>query len=104
MKSLDKSILTISDDVRGTNVFIRKEYCYLNKFDFKVNSSVLFLISAEKDKKKPNKDLLTQLQKILVTEYDTFTDDSDILKYLNKFTVVKDYYGEGTRVYNLKRK
>lgn len=46
--------LTISD---GNKVYITKNYCYLSRFDFKVHSSVLFLLSAEKDKKKPDKDL-----------------------------------------------
>ena len=32
-------------------ITIQKDYCYLNKFDFKKNSSVLFLLSAEKLKK-----------------------------------------------------
>ena len=38
--------LTISD-VNTKEVYITKDYCYLSRFDFKVHSSVLFLLSAE---------------------------------------------------------
>ena len=47
---MQKYRLTISD-VDTKQVYITKDYYYLSRFDFKVHSSVLFLLSAEKDKK-----------------------------------------------------
>jgi len=82
-------------------VLIEKYYCYLSKFDAKVQSSVLFLLSAEKDKKKPNKELIELLKKELKTDLDYITNKSDLLKYLNRSTFVKDYYGESGRFYKL---
>jgi len=82
-------------------VLIEKCYCYLSKFDARIHSSVLFLLSAEKDKKKPNKELIELLKKELKTDLDYITDNSDLLKYLNRSTFVKDYYGEGGRFYKL---
>lgn len=91
---------TISDAVDGEPL-IQKSYCYLNKFDAKIQSSVLFLLSAEKDKKKPSKEFTELLKKELKTELDYITDNSVILKYLNKSVFVKDFYGEDGRFYKL---
>lgn len=90
---------TITNDKR--EVLIEKNYCYLSKFDAKIQSSVLFLLSAEKDKKKPNKELINLLKKEIKTDLDYITDTSAIMKYLNKTVFVKDYYGEEVRFYNL---
>lgn len=93
---------TIRKTIKG-EVLIEKNYCYLSAFDAKIQSSVLFLLSAEKDKKKPNKEFIEQLKKELKTDLDYITDKSDIFKYLNKNTFVKDFYGESGRFYNLIR-
>lgn len=97
---MQKYRLTISD---GNQVYITKDYCYLSRFDFKVHSSVLFLLSAEKDKKKPDKDFISRLQKELKTDLDTITDNSHLFKYLDKKMFVKDYYGDKGRVYKLEK-
>ena len=41
----------IISDVNTKEVYVTKDYYYLSRFDFKVHSSVLFLLSAEKLKK-----------------------------------------------------
>ena len=97
---MQKYRLTISD---GNKVHITKDYCYLSRFDFKVHSSVLFLLSAEKDKKKPNKDFISKLQKELKTDLDAITDNSELFKYLDKKVFVKDYYGDKGRIYKLEK-
>ena len=94
--------LTISD-VNTKEVYITKDYCYLSRFDFKVHSSVLFLLSAEKDKKKPDKDFINKLQKELKTDLDAITDNSQLFKYLDKKVFVKDYYGDKGRIYKLEK-
>ena len=83
---------------------ITKDYCFLSSFDAKIQSSVLFLLSAEKDKKKPDKVFIERLKKELKTDLDYITDKSDILKYLDKSVFVKDYYGEDGRFYKLIKK
>ena len=97
---MQKYRLTISD---GNKVHITKDYCYLSRFDFKVHSSVLFLLSAEKDKKKPDKDFTSKLQKELKTDLDAITDNSELFKYLDKKVFVKDYYGDKGRIYKLEK-
>ena len=92
---------TISKDREDT---ITKDYCFLSSFDAKVQSSVLFLLSAGKDKKKPDKQFIERLKKELKTELDYFTEKSGIIQYLNKMVFVKDFYGDGGRYYNLKKK
>lgn len=99
---MQKYKLTISD-AENKNIYISKEYCCLSKFDFKVNSSVLFLLAAEKDKKKPDKDLINRLKKELKTQLDVITEYSELFKYLNKPTFVKDYYGDKGRIYKLEK-
>jgi hypothetical protein len=97
---MQKYRLTITD---GKKVYITKDYCYLSRFDFKVHSSVLFLLSAEKDKKKPDKDFISKLQKELKIDLDTITDNSQLFKYLDKKVFVKDYYGDKGRIYKLEK-
>lgn len=97
---MQKYRLTISD---GNKVHITKDYCYLSRFDFKVHSSVLLLLSAEKDKKKPDKDFISKLQKELKTDLDAITDNSELFKYLDKKVFVKDYYGNKGRIYKLEK-
>ena len=97
---MQKYRLTISD---SKEVYITKDYCYLSRFDFKVHSSVLFLLSAEKDKKKPDKDFINKLQKELKTDLDAITDNSQLFKYLDKKVFVKDYYGDRGRIYKLEK-
>ena len=97
---MQKYRLTISD---GNKVYITKDYCYLSRFDFKVHFSVLFLLSAEKDKKKPDKDFISRLQKELKTDLDAITDNSALFKYLDKKVFVKDYYGDKGRIYKLEK-
>ena len=97
---MQKYRLTISD---SKEVYITKDYCYLSRFDFKVHSSVLFLLSAEKDKKKPDKDFISKLQKELKTDLDAITDNSQLFKYLDKKVFVKDYYGDKGRIYKLEK-
>jgi len=82
---------------------VQKSYCYLNKFDAKIQASVLFLLSAEKDKKKPDKDFIERLKKELKTDLDYITDNSDMFKYLNKSIFVKNFYGEDGRFYKLSK-
>ena len=41
----------IISDVNTKEVYVTKDYYYLSRFDFKVHSSVLFLLSAKKLKK-----------------------------------------------------
>lgn len=94
--------LTISDQ-NTKEVYITKEYCYLSKFDARIHSSVLFLLSAEKDKKKPDKDFINRLKLELKTDLDVITEASDVLKYLNKKIFVKDYYGDKGRIYKLEK-
>ena len=99
--------LTISD-VNTKEVYITKDYCYLSRFDFKVHSSVLLLLSAEKDKKKPDKDFISKLQKELkerssYTDLDAITDNSELFKYLDKKVFVKGYYGDKGRIYKLEK-
>lgn len=83
---------------------ISKDYCFLSNFDAKIQSSVLFLLSAEKDKKKPDKDFIERLKKELKTDLEYITAKSNILQYLNKNTFVKDYYGDSGRYYKLVKK
>lgn len=100
LKSKDIYTLTI---IKDSVITISKDYCYLNKFDFRKNSSVLFLLSAEKDKKKPDTQFIKRLKEEQLTELDAFTDGSDLLKYL-KPTQVKDYYGDTFRTFKLEKK
>lgn len=95
--------LTIRNRI-GDKPTIEKDYCFLSSFDAKIQSSVLFLLSAEKDKKKPNKDFITSLSKELKTDLDYFTENSTLLQYLNKFQEKKDFYGEGIRHYKFSKK
>jgi len=97
---MQKYKLTISD-VNTKQIYVTKDYYMLNSFDFKVHSSVLFLLSAEKDKKKPDKEFINRLKKELKTDLDVITEKSEILKYLNKDVFVKDYYGEKGRIFKL---
>ena len=97
---MQKYRLTISD---GKEVYITKDYCYLSRFDFKVHSSVLFLLSAEKDKKKPDRDFISKLQRELKTDLDVISDNAELFKYLNKKVFVKDYYGDKGRIYKLEK-
>ena len=90
--------------VKDGEVTITKDYCLLSSFDAKVHSSVLFLLSAEKDKKKPDKEFIKRLEKELKTDLDYMTQKSDIMKYLNKKVFVKDYYGDSGRYYSLIKK
>jgi hypothetical protein len=84
-------------------ITIEKDYCYLNKFDFRKNSSVLFLLSAEKDKKRPDLQFIKRLKEEQLTELDTFTDGSELLQYLKPIQV-KDYYGDTFRTFKLEKK
>lgn len=93
MNSGDIYVFTISNKINGKPL-IKKEYVYLSKFDAKIQSSILFLSSAGINVDKEQ----------LKTKLDYFTEDSNLIKYLNKFVVVKDYYGDKTRIYNLKKK
>ena len=93
----------IISDVNTKQVYITKDYCYLSRFDFKVHSYVLFLLSAEKDKKKPDRDFISKLQKELKTDLDVISDNSELFKYLNKKVFVKDYYGDKGRIYKLEK-
>lgn len=100
MENKDIYTLTI---VKDGVVTIEKNYCYLNKFDFKKNSSVSFLLSAEKDKKNPDLQFTKRLKEEQITQLDTLTDGSDLFKYL-KPTQVKDYYGDNYRTFKLEKK
>ncbi len=102
MENKDIFKFTISQTIDGIPL-VQKNYCYLNRFDAKIQSSVLFLLSAEKDKKKPNKEFMEQLKKELKTDLDYITDNSDMFKYLNKSIFVKDFYGNDGRFYKLSR-
>lgn len=102
MKNKEIFKFIISKNVDGTPL-VQKNYCYLNKFDAKIQSSVLFLLSAEKDKNRPNKEFMEQLKKELKTDLDYITDNSDMLKYLNKSVFVKDFYGDDGRFYKLSK-
>lgn len=94
----------IISDVNTKQVYITKDYCYLSRFDFKVHSSVLFLLSAEKEKdKKADKVYMSRLSKELKTNLDTITDNSELFKYLDKKVFVKDYYGDKGRIYKLEK-
>ena len=93
----------IISDVNIKQVYITKDYCYLSRFDFKVHSSVLFLLSAEKDKKKPDRDFISKLQRELKTDLGVISDSSELFKYLNKKVFVKDYYGDKGRIYKLEK-
>ena len=101
MESKEIYTFTIAKDGVTT---ITKDYCYLNYFDAKIQSSVLFLLSVEKDKKKPNKELIELLKKELKTDLDYFTENCNIKNYLNKNVFVKDYYGDKGRYYKLVKK
>jgi hypothetical protein len=103
MTSGDIYTLTIRNRI-GDNPTIEKDYCFLSSFDAKIQSSVLFLLSAEKDKKKPNKDFITLLNKELKTDLEYFTENSPLLQYLNKFQEKKNFYGEGIRYYKFSKK
>ena len=95
--------LTISD-VNTKEVYVTKDYCYLSRFDFKVHSSVLLLLSAEKDKdKKADKAYMSRLSKELKTDLDAITDNSQLFKYLDKKVFIKDYYGDKGRIYKLEK-
>ena len=103
MNSGDIYTLTIRNRIEDKPT-IEKDYCFLISFDAKIQSSVLFLLSAEKDKKKPNKDFVTLLSKELKTDLEHFTENSPLLQYLNKFQEVKDFYGDGIRYYKFSKK
>lgn len=103
MNSGDIYTLTIRNKI-GDKPTIEKDYCFLSSFDARIQSSVLFLLSAEKDKKKPNKDFINMLNRELKTDLDYFTDNSPLLQYLNKFQEKKDFYGEGIRYYKFSKK
>jgi hypothetical protein len=85
-------------------VFITKDYCYLSKNEFKIHSSALFLLSLEKNKKNPDKDLINKLEKLLITDLDIITINSFLYQYLGKIWFVKDFYGNGGRIYKLTQK
>ena len=95
--------LTIRNRI-GDKPTIEKDYCFLSSFDAKIQSSVLFLLSAEKDKKKPNEDFITLLSRELKTNLEHFTENSPLLQYLNKFQEKRDFYGEGIRYYKFSKK
>ena len=95
--------LTIRNRI-GDKPTIEKDYCFLSSFDAKIQSSVLFLLSAEKDKKKPNEDFITLLSRELKTNLEHFTENSPLLQYLNKFQEKKNFYGDGVRYYKFSKK
>lgn len=103
MNSGDIYTLTIRNKVKEQPT-IEKDYCFLSGFDARVQSSVLFLISAEKDKKKPNKDFINLLNKELKTDLDYFTENSFLLQYLNKFVERKNFYGSEIRYFKFSKK
>lgn len=103
MKTGDIYTLTIRNRI-GDKPTIEKDYCFLSSFDAKIQSSVLFLLSAEKDKKKPNEDFITLLSRELKTNLEHFTENSPLLQYLNKFQEKRDFYGEGIRYYKFSKK
>ena len=103
MKTGDIYTLTIRNRI-GDKPTIEKDYCFLSSFDAKIQSSVLFLLSAEKDKKEPNKELINLLNKELKTELDYFTEVSPLLKYLNKFQEKRNFYGKEIRYYKFSKK
>ena len=103
MQSGDIYTLTIRNRIEDKPA-IEKDYCFLNIFDARVQSSILSLLSAEKDKKKPNKDFVTLLNKELKTELDYFTEVSPLLKYLNKFQEKRNFYGKEIRHYKFSKK
>lgn len=104
MKSGDIYTFTISKQIKGEPTII-KDYCYLNPFDAKIQSSVLFLISAEKDKgKKEDNEYIIRLKKELKTDLEYFTDKSKLLSYLNTYVAVKDFYGNKSMYYKLSKK
>ena len=103
MKTGDIYTLTIRNRIEDKPT-IEKDYCFLSSFDAKIQSSVLFLLSAEKDKKKPNEDFITLLSRELKTNLEHFTENSPLLQYLNKFQEKRDFYGEGIRYYKFSKK
>ena len=103
MKTGDIYTLTIRNRI-GDKPTIEKDYCFLSSFDAKIQSSVLFLLSAEKDKKKPNEDFITLLSRELKTNLEHFTENSPLLQYLNKFQEKKNFYGDGVRYYKFSKK
>ena len=103
MKTGDIYTLTIRNRIEDKPA-IEKDYCFLSSFDAKIQSSVLFLLSAEKDKKKPNEDFITLLSRELKTNLEHFTENSPLLQYLNKFQEKRDFYGEGIRYYKFSKK
>ncbi len=104
MNSGDIYTLTIRNKVKEQPT-IEKDYCFLSRFDARVQSSVLFLISAEEEKgKKADKSYISILKKKLKTDLEYFTETSSLLQYLNKYQERKNFYGNGIRYFKFSKK
>lgn len=103
MTSGQTFIFTVRDKIKS-EPRITQEKVYVTTYELKLIFYLDFLISAEKDKKKPNKELLktykTELYKLSFNKekHEIFSDDSVIFKCLGKFVETKEGW------YNLKVK